>query len=142
MTMKRQVQLLPIFVTILFVMGFSLHLASFGQYLASGRADLLHIITPTFDAVLGAWMLYCGVLLVFGRKRFFALYDVHGWRTAVYWLITAYVTLSLPGHARYQLTHDPSYFEMFPWWFSPVIMSVYIFFCAYLLTLSPRSRTP
>jgi hypothetical protein len=90
------------------------------------------------DTVLAGWMTYCAVLLIFGARQVFAHYEVRGWRRAVYWVVTGYVTLSLPGHYRYLATHDITYFQFFPWWFSPVIMTVYVLFIAFLLSLRPR----
>jgi hypothetical protein len=52
---------------------------------------------------------------------------------AVYWILAFYVTASVSGHVRYLLTRDTSYFDFFPWWFSPIIMAVYVLFIAFLL---------
>jgi hypothetical protein len=61
------------------------------------------------------------------------------WRKVVYGLITFYVCASVPGHVRYLLAGNTSYFDIFPWWFSLVIMPVYLLVIAYFFTLPPPS---
>ena len=137
--MNRLARFTPSFVSFLLVLGFGLHLTNLGHYLAHGETRLRDIITPLSDGVLAAWMAWCAVLLVFGARALRAHFDVRGWRTVVYWLVTFYVTASLPGHVRYLATRDTTYFDAFPWWFSPLIMSVYVAFIAYFVSLKPRS---
>jgi len=136
--MSRFSRLTPVFVSFLFVMGFMLHLTNLGQYAAHGRTHLEYLMSPTVDATLAVWMTGCAALLTFGARSFFAAYEVRGWRKAVYWVMTAYVTLSLPGHFRYLATQDASYFDIFPWWLSAALLPYYALLITYLLTLRPR----
>ena len=136
--MRAQTRFTPYFVSILLTLGFGLHLANLGQYVKNGHTSLSQIISPTMDAILGGWMSYCAVLLIGGAKAFFARFQASGWRTVVYWVVTFYVTVSVPGHVRYLATGDTRYFDLFPWWFSPLIMGVYVLFIAYFVTLRVR----
>jgi hypothetical protein len=52
-----------------------------------------------------------------------------------YWLITGYIVVSLPGHIRFLATGDTAFFDAFPWWFSLVVLVVYVLIVAYVLTL-------
>jgi len=132
----RQVRLIPFFVSFLLVIGFALHLVNLGRYLSTGQSELAAIFTPATDAVLTTWMAYCSILLIAGARRFFARYHVVGWRKVVYWLVAFYVTASLPGHLSFLTTGNTSYFDTFPVWFSPIIMTVYVLFIAYFVTLA------
>jgi uncharacterized membrane protein YhdT len=79
------------------------------------------------------------VVLIFRFRHFFRAYDMSSTgRRLGYWAITAYVTVSLPGHVLFLLTGDTRFFDGFPWWFSLVIMPVYVLVVAYVLTLRPR----
>ena len=139
--MDRQARLTTYFVPFLLVMGFSLHLVNLGQYIEYGHTNLASIISPTTDCVLTLWMAYCSALLILGAGRFFRAYEVTGRKRMVYWVATFYVTASLPGHAFYIVTHNQRYFDFFPWWFSPIIMVVFVFFISFFLALSPRAPT-
>jgi hypothetical protein len=134
---NRIARFTPYCVSFLLVLGFGLHLSNLGQYLAHGQTRLRDIVTPTFDGALTAWMGWCAALLIFGARGFFAEFDVRGWRKGVYWVVTFYVTASIPGHLRYLVTRDTTYFDIFPWWFSPLIMIVYVAFIAYFVSLRP-----
>jgi hypothetical protein len=141
--MSKQARFIPYFVSFLLVLGFGLHLTNLGNYVARGSTALASIITPTTDIVLASWMAYCAVLLIGGAREVFRQHAVHGWRKVVYWVLTFYVTASLPGHFRYILTGDTRYFDIFPWWFSPLIMGVYVLFIAFLVSVAQRgSETP
>jgi hypothetical protein len=137
--MKRQSRFTTYFVPFLLVMGFILHLVNLGQYIQHGHTNLGSIISPTTDCVLALWMAYCSALLIFGSRSFFLSYEVTGKKRVIYWVATFYVTASLPGHALYLITHNQHYFDLFPWWFSPVIMVVYVFLIAFFLTLSSKT---
>ena len=140
--MKTAERLTPVFVVVLLTMGFTLHLANLGQYAHQHQTRLASIISPVMDGMLGLWMAFCAALLLFRWRPFFAAYQVRGWKRAVYWILAFYVTASVPGHVRYVLTRDTSYFDFFPWWFSAIIMAVYVLFIAFLLSLlAPGRRT-
>jgi hypothetical protein len=138
--MKTVERLTPAFVVVLLTMGFTLHLANLGQYAHHHQTRLASIISPVMDGMLGLWMALCAALLLLRWRPFFDAYQMHGWRQVVYWILTVYVTASVPGHVRYVLTRDTSYFDFFPWWFSPIIMVVYVLFIAFLLSLLAQGR--
>jgi hypothetical protein len=136
--MSRFTRFTPVFVSFLFVMGFSLHVSNLGQYVAHGQTHLETLISRTSDGALAGWMAWCAVLLIFGAKSFFATYEVHGWRKVVYWVATGYVTLSLPGHFKFLASGDVSYFQIFPWWFSAVLLGCYTLLIAFFLSMKPK----
>ena len=138
--MKTLERLTPAFVVVLLTMGFTLHLANLGQYAHSHHTRLASIISPVMDGTLGVWMAFCAVVLLLRWRSFFAAYDLRGWKRVVYWILTFYVAVSVPGHVRYVATRNTSYFDFFPWWFSPIIVSVYVLFIAFLLSLRMDGR--
>jgi hypothetical protein len=88
-------------------------------------------------------MAYCALGLIFGYRHFFQQFGItERWRRVAYWLITFYVTASLPGHFNFLVLGDTRYFDVFPWWFSPVIMAVYVLMSTYFLTLSESGIPP
>jgi hypothetical protein len=132
-------------VPLLMVAGFTVHLVNLAHYLQYGQAEIKGVLLPAVDAVLAVWMTYCAIGLIFGFKRFFERFALRGlWRRAAYWAITFYVTASLPGHIRFLAFGDTSYFDTFPWWFSPIIMTVYALIIIYFQTLTeaPSQLTP
>ncbi len=119
--------------------GFFVHLINASRHLRDDRSQVADILLRPVDLVLFLLMAYCAVALI-GRSRQFArTYDLTSiGRRLGYWAITAYVTLSLPGHVLFLLTGNPRFFDAFPWWFSFVIMPVYVLVVAYVLTLRRR----
>ena len=116
-----------------------IHLINLGRYLHFGEADLSSILLPIVDLPLSLLMLYCSIALLVFYKRFFMIFDMQPkWRKSVYWLIVFYITASIPGHVRFLIFGDTAYFTFSPWWFSPIIMVVYILFIMFFFSLRRR----
>jgi hypothetical protein len=135
------------FVPLLMTGGLFAHLVNIAHYLETGRAGIREVLRPLVDGTLTTLMVYCAIGLVVSARRFFRRFSVTSrWRKVVYGLVTFYVCASVPGHVRYLATGDTSYFDIFPWWFSLVIMPVYLLVIAYFFTLPPpvpsRSQSP
>ena len=112
------------------------HLINLGRYIHFGKAELSFILLPVVDFPLGLLMLYCAIILIFRYKQLFAIFDMSAiWRKVVYWLITFYIAMSIPGHVSFLSSGDTTYFDFWPWWFSPIIMVVYILFIIFFFTL-------
>jgi hypothetical protein len=124
--------------------GFFVHLISASRHLQDDRSEVGDILLRPVDGALFLVMAYCAVALSARSRQFADTYDMSPLsRKLGYWAITAYVTLSLPGHAMFLLTGDTRFFDSFPWWFSLVIMPVYALVVWYVLTLAPlRGDTP
>ena len=117
------------------------HLINLGRYIHFGKADISFILLPAVDLPLGLMMLYCAIILIFRHKQLFSIFDMDAtWRKAIYWLITFYISMSIPGHVSFLLSGDTSYFDFWPWWFSPIIMVVYILFMLFFYTLEEKSE--
>jgi hypothetical protein len=138
--MRRRNYAMEKAVPLLMTMGFTIHLVNLAHYLRDGHTAIREVILPGVDVVLGSWMAYCAVGLILGFKGFFERFAVHGWRVIVYWIVTFYVTASVPGHVLFLLRGDTRYFDVFPWWFSPIIMCVYVLFILYFTTLSQNRQ--
>ena len=123
-------------VPLLMMTGFMIHLINTARYVHFGEADLSSILLPLVDLPLSLLMLYCSIALLVFNKRFFTIFDMQAkWRKSVYWLIVFYITASIPGHVRFLIFGDTAYFTFFPWWFSPIIMVVYILFIMFFFSL-------
>jgi len=134
--------------------GFFVHLINASRHLRDDGSQVADILLRPVDLALFLLMGHCAVALITRSRQFAGTYDLTSvGRWLGYWAITAYVTLSLPGHALFLLTGNPRFFDAFPWWFSFVIMPVYVLVVAYVLTLrrrqgyaapgpTGRSRTP
>ncbi len=124
---------------LLFTMGFTLHLINLAHYLRDGKADPGQVMTPIVDIGLSIVMLYSAFALIWEHKIFFKVYGFTNklGHKIGYWFITTYVTASIPGHVYYIMTADGSYFESFGWWFSPIIMTVYVSMIGFLYSLKP-----
>jgi hypothetical protein len=119
--------------------GFFVHLISASRHVRDDTSRVGDILLPPVDLALFGLMLYCAVALIARSRHFARTYDLSATgRRVGYWAITAYVTLSLPGHALFLLTGDTRFFDGFPWWFSLVIMPVYVVVVGYVLTLRRR----
>lgn len=119
--------------------GFFVHLISASRHIQDGQAQVGDILLWPVDLALFVIMAYCSVALITRHRQFARTYDLSTTRRRVgYWAITAYVTLSLPGHAMFLLTGDTRFFDGFPWWFSLVIMPLYVLVVGYVLTLRRR----
>ena len=128
-------------VPLLMMTGFMIHLINIARYVHFGEADLSSILLPMVDLPLSLLMLYCSIALLVFNKRFFTIFDMQAkWRKSVYWLIVFYITASIPGHARFLISGDTTYFTFFPWWFSPIIMVVYILFIMFFFSLRRREN--
>ena len=128
-------------VPLLMMTGFMIHLINTARYVHFGEADLSSILLPLVDLPLSLLMLYCSIALLVFNKRFFTIFDMQAkWRKSVYWLIVFYITASIPGHVRFLIFGDTAYFTFSPWWFSPIIMVVYILFIMFFFSLRRREN--
>jgi hypothetical protein len=119
--------------------GFFVHLINASRHLRDDRSQVADILLRPVDLALFLLMAHCAVALIVRSRQFARTYDLTPiGRRLGYWAITAYVTVSLPGHVLFLLTGDTRFFDAFPWWFSFVIMPVYVLVVAYVLTLRPR----
>jgi hypothetical protein len=119
--------------------GFFVHLISASRHLQDDGSRVGDILLRPVDGALFLIMAYCSVAMIARSRQFARTYDMTSTgRWLGYWAITAYVTLSLPGHILFLLTGDTRFFDGFPWWFSLVIMPVYVLIVVYVLTLRPR----
>jgi len=127
-------------VPLLMMGGFMIHLINLGRYLHFGKAELSFILLPTVDFPLTILMVYCAVILIFCYKQLFVVFKMTPtWRKVIYWFITFYIAASIPGHATFLLSGDTSYFDFWPWWFSPIIMVVYVLFILFFFTFEKQS---
>ena len=123
--------------------GFFVHLINASRYLRDDRAQVADILLRPVDLALFLLMAHCSVALIARSRQFARRYDLTSIRRRLgYWAITAYVTLSLPGHVLFLLTGNTRFFDAFPWWFSLVIMPVYVLVVVYVLTLRRRHVHP
>ena len=118
--------------------GMFVHLVNLANYLKHGEARIGDVLHPLVDAPLAAMMLYCAIGLVFWRN-FFRRFELPAWRRIAFFVIGFYIVASVPGHAVYLLSGNTAYFEVFPWWFSLVLMPVYGLIILYFVTLQPAS---
>jgi len=134
--MKKNNYYIEKIVPLLMMGGLMVHLINLGRYIHFGKAELSFILLPVVDFPLGLLMLYCAIILIFRYKQLFAIFDMSAiWRKVVYWLITFYIAMSIPGHVSFLSSGDTTYFDFWPWWFSPIIMVVYILFIMFFFTL-------
>ncbi len=123
--------------------GFFVHLISASRHLEDEGSRVGEVLLWPVDLALFMLMAYCGVVLVVRSRQFAVTYDLSATgRRVGYRAITAYVVLSLPGHVMFLLTGDTRFFDAFPWWFSLVIMPVYVLVVAYVLSLRRRATPP
>ena len=119
--------------------GFFVHLINASRHLRDDRSQVADILLRPVDLALFLLMAHCAVALIVRSRQFARTYDLTSvGRRLGYWAITAYVTLSLPGHVLFLLTGNTRFFDAFPWWFSFVIMPVYVLVVGYVLTLRRR----
>ncbi len=119
--------------------GFFIHLVSAARHLRDDGAQVADVLLRPVDLALFLLMAYCAVALVARRRQVARTYDLSATpRRVGYWAITAYVTVSLPGHVLFLLTGDTRFFDGFPWWFSLAILPVYALVVAYVVTLRSR----
>lgn len=134
--MKKNNYYIEKIVPLLMMGGLMVHLINLGRYIHFGKAELSFILLPVVDFPLGLLMLYCAIILIFRYKQLFAIFDMSAiWRKVVYWLIAFYIAMSIPGHVSFLSSGDTTYFDFWPWWFSPIIMVVYILFIIFFFTL-------
>ncbi len=119
--------------------GFFVHLINASRHLHDEESQVGDILLRPVDGALFLLMAYCALAMLARSRQFARTYDLttRG-RKLGYWAITAYVTLSLPGHILFLITGDTRFFGAFPWWFSLVILPVYVLVVVYVLTLRPR----
>ena len=119
--------------------GFFVHLINASRHLQEDGSRVGDILLRPVDAALFLLMAYCAVALLARSRQFARTYDLTArGRKLGYWAITAYITLSLPGHVLFLLTGDTRFFDAFPWWFSLVILPLYVLVVVYVVTLRRR----
>jgi hypothetical protein len=136
--MYRNIWHIEKIVPLLLMGGLMIHLMNLAHYLQHGTVDISQLLLPLVDLGLLLLMTYSSLAMIVSYRRFLRLFDMRApWRKVVYWLIAFYVTISIPGHINYLLSGDTAFFESFPWWFSPLIIAVYVGFIAYFFSLKP-----
>ncbi len=116
--------------------GFFIHLISVSRHLRDDGSRVGDVVTRPVDAALFVLMVYCAVGLIMRHRAFARTYDVRSMKRKLgYWGITAYITVSLPGHVGFLVTGDTQFFDAFPWWFSLAVLAVYVLIVAYVVTL-------
>ena len=129
-------------VPILFSGGFFAHLINTARYFELGHSDIGEVLLWPVDFTLAVIMTFCALALVLRHQAMATAYRVGTFaRKMGYWVITGYITLSVPGHVLFLTSGNTSYFDFFPWWFSLIIMPAYILMTAYFITLVPRCAT-
>jgi hypothetical protein len=128
-------------VPVLITGGLFVHLVNISRYLLLGGSTVSEVLLWPVDLVLAALMVFCAVALIWRRREFAAAFDVRSRARRIgYWLITFYIAASVPGHVLFLTTGNTTYFDVFPWWFSIVILPVYVAIITYFVTL--RERDP
>jgi hypothetical protein len=123
--------------------GFFLHLINFCRTLTFEGASAADIVLWPVDFALFTLMVYSSAALILRRRAFAARFHMEApWRRVGYWLITAYVTLSLPIHIQFLATGRADMINNAPWWFSGAILPVYVAILAYFFTLRSRADAP
>lgn len=119
--------------------GFFVHLINASRHVRDVGSQVADVVLRPVDRALFLLKAYCAVALAVGSREFARTYDLTTTGRALgYWAITAYVTVSLPGHILLLATGDTGFFDAFPWWFSVVILPVYVLVVVYVL--APRQR--
>jgi hypothetical protein len=140
--MKKNFMYVDKIVPLLMMGGFMVHAINLATYIQFGATALNRILLPAADIFLAFMMVYCAVGLIVFHKQFFAAFRlISVWRKVSYWIITFYITASIPGHFMFLVLGNTSYFDFFPWWFSPIIMVVYVLFISYFLSLKRVEKT-
>jgi hypothetical protein len=125
-------------VPLLFTAGFFAHLINIAREFAYGSSTIKEILLWPVDFVLALIMIYCGIALVARRKEFFTAFDMNALpRRIGYWVITVYIIASIPGHLLFLVFGNTVYFDIFPWWFSVVLLLPYVVMIGYFITLRP-----
>jgi hypothetical protein len=118
--------------------GFFVHLINLSRHLRDEASQVGDILLRPVDGALFLIMAYCALALLTRSRQFARTYDLTTRSRKIgYWAITGYVTLSLPGHLLFLLTGDTRFFGAFPWWFSLVILPLYVLVVMYVVTLRP-----
>ena len=126
------------YVPLLMTYGFTLHIIRVAFYVRDGTANLSQIILPLVDLPLAIMMAYCALALVRSWRQFFQVFEIRStWRKVVYWMITFYIAASVPGHIGFLVFGNTVYFDVFPWWFSVMLLFVYAAIIAYFFSLKP-----
>ena len=115
--------------------GVFVHLVNIANHLREGSARVGDVLQPLVDAPLALLMIYSAVGLFHWRNFFRKFGLTSKWRKACYFAIAFYIVASIPGHIAFLLSGDTSYFDVFPWCFSIVLMPFYGLMILYFLTL-------
>jgi hypothetical protein len=127
-------------VPVLIAGGAFLHIIRLARYGLTGDASVGDFLTWPVDLVLALLMVWASAGLIFRRREFAAAYDISSRARQIgYWVITAYITLSIPGHFVFITTGNTAFFEVFPWWFSLLLQPIYVVVIGYFATLVPRA---
>jgi ABC-type spermidine/putrescine transport system permease subunit II len=116
------------------IAGMYLHITS----LFIGR-DLLrqYILTPTFDMLLAVPMTYAGIVGWLSWKQ--VSFD-SGWKKFFYGFILVYFTISIPIHVQTYLTQSTAYINVFPDWYSYVILVLMTVMLLFVRNLSYKAQ--
>lgn len=136
--MKRNSFYIERIIPLLITGGLFVHLINIANYLRDGSARVGDVLQPAVDAPLALLMIYCAVGLLYWRNFFGKFGIVSLWRRVCYFVIACYIWTSIPGHLMFLASGNTGYFDVFPWWFSVVLMPVYGLMILYFLTLHQR----
>jgi hypothetical protein len=132
----RVERLVPVLIT----GGLFVHLINLSRHLIVGGSTVSEVLLWPVDLVLAGLMVFCAIALIWRHRQVAAAFDLGSrGRKIGYWLITFYIAASVPGHVLFLTTGATTYFDVFPWWFSIVILPVYVAIIWYFVTLRPRN---
>ena len=85
--------------------------------------DLLrmYILTPAYDMALAVPMTYAGIVSWIVRRR---VIHPTGRHRLVYGFLAVYFTISIPIHIRTYIAGNTDYVDVFPLWYSALILPV------------------
>ncbi len=121
--------------------GFFIHLITVTRHFADPQSKPGDVLLWPVDLVLATLMVFCAATLILRYRAFDRQFRIDSLaRKLGYWLVTGYLTISIPGHAMFLLSGNTGFFDGFPWWFSLVILPVYLLILAYFFTLRPTAH--
>ncbi len=115
---KRQGYYLKLTIIATLLMGMYAHLTA----LFIGH-DLLrmYVLTPAYDMALAVPMTYAGIVSWIVWRR---VIHPAGWHRIVYSFLAVYFTISIPIHIRTYIAGNTDYVDVFPLWYSALILPV------------------
>ena len=97
----------------------------------------MYILTPAYDMVLAVPMTYAGIVSWIAWRR---VIHPNTWHRIVYGFLAVYFTISIPIHIRTYIAQNTDYVELFPLWYSAMILPVMMALLVFAWRL--RFKTP